>query len=205
MSCTNKPNTFVPSDGERRSLLHDSVWYEMVYAFGISPHQETDYCAWEQVNFSRMGHAGALHDFFETPIAARRADDAVSEDFGFSARSFDRPPGDRMRLNKQLFHLSYSRLRYNETAKAWPDSIISCLHDRCVEFIRHVLSNKNQYGAEDEFVKWDHLLGALTSGHELHISRSFLSTGAVSQEQQMSLGRQLPDGRGELTKPFLRA
>jgi hypothetical protein len=203
MSCKKKPNTFVPNDEQRRSLLHDSVWYEMVYAFGVSPHEETDYCAWEHVNFSRMGHARALYDFFETSTAERRSDDAVSEDFDFSARPIDRPANDRTRLNKQLFHLTYTRLQYNETSKAWPDTIISCLHDRCVEFIRHILSHKSEFGAADDFLRWEHLLGALASGRELHISRPFLPAD-VSPEQEIHLGRQLAGGRGELTKPCIR-
>jgi hypothetical protein len=200
MRCRKKPNTFGPSDEQRRLLLHDSVWYEMVYAFGVSPYDEGDYCAWEHVNFSRMGHARTLYDFFETPTAARRSDDAISEDYDFSARAIERPPDDRIRLNKQLFHLAYTRLEYNETSKPWPDTIISCLHDRCVEFIQHILSHKSDFGLPEDFPKWERLLGALSSGRELHIYRLFLPTGP-SAEQEISLGRSLPNIRGELTKP----
>ena len=64
-----------------------------------------------------MAHARALYDFFETPAAKRKQDDAVSEDFGFPARRIERPEDDRNRLNKQLFHLTYSRLTYDETSK----------------------------------------------------------------------------------------
>jgi hypothetical protein len=200
MSCRKKPNTFAPTDEQRRLLLHDSVWYEMLYAFGVSPHKETDYCAWEHLNFSRMGHARTLYDFFETPTAERRSDDAISEDYGFPARAIERPANDRIRLNKQLFHLTYTRLKFNERSKRWPDTIISCLHDRCVEFIRHILSHKSEFGGGEDFLKWEHLLGALSSGRELHISRRFLSSGP-SREQEISLGRQLTNRRGELTKP----
>jgi hypothetical protein len=200
MSCRKKPNTFAPTDEQRRLLLHDSVWYEMVYAFGVPPHEESDYCAWEDINFSRMGHARTLYDFFETPTTERRSDDAISEDYGFSARAIERPTNDRIRLNKQLFYLTYTRLEYNESSKSWPDTIISCLHDRCVEFIRHILSHKSEFGVGEDFLKWDHLLGALLSGRELYISRSFLSSGP-SREQKIILGRQLANSRGELTKP----
>jgi hypothetical protein len=200
MSCKRKPNTFAPTDEQRRLLLHDSVWYEMVYAFGVSPHEESDYCAWEHVNFSRMGHARTLYDFFETPTGKRWSDDAISEDYGFSARPIKRPANDRIRLNKQLFHLTYTRLEYNETSKPWPDSIISCLHDRCVEFIRHILSHQSEFGVGEDFPKWEYLLRALSSGREVHISRPFLSTGPCG-EQEISLGRPLANTRGELTKP----
>jgi hypothetical protein len=200
MSCRKKPNTFAPTDEQRRLLLHDSVWYEMVYAFGVPPHDESDYCAWENINFSRMGHARTLYDFFETPTAERRSDDAISEDYGFSAHAIERPTNDRIRLNKQLFHLTYTRLEYNESSKSWPDTIISCLHDRCVEFIRYILSHKSEFGVGEDFVKWEHLLDALLSGREIHISRCFLSSGP-SREQKILLGRQLAKSRGELTKP----
>jgi hypothetical protein len=142
MTCKEKPNLFAPTDEQRRFLLHDSVWYEMLYAFGVSPHDETDYCAWEHVNFSRMGHARALYYFFETPTADRKHDDALSEDYGFTARPIDRPSDDRKRLNKDLFHLSYARFRHTKDTKAWPDTIISCLHDRCVDFIQHLLAQE---------------------------------------------------------------
>lgn len=203
MSCQKKPNTFAPTDEQRRLLLHDSVFYEILYAFGVSPHDETDYCAWEHVNYSRMGHARALYDFFETPIANRKLDDAVSEDFGFGARPVDRPPDDRTRLNKDLFHVSYARLRHTKDTKAWPDTIISCLQDRCVEFIQHILAHKSQFGAGDDFLIWEPLLGALTSGQELHISRPFLR-GGVCSNQEIRFGRQLSNGRGELTKPSIQ-
>ena len=90
MTCDRKPSTFVPANEQRVALLYDSVFYEIIFAFGISPHDPTDYCAWEHINFSRMGHARALYDFFETPATKRKQDDAVSEDFGFPARPIDR-------------------------------------------------------------------------------------------------------------------
>jgi len=63
-----------------------------------------DYCAWEHVNFSRMGHARALIYFFECGLSSKKwEDDIVSEDFGFPASQTGISQEDRDRLNKDLF------------------------------------------------------------------------------------------------------
>lgn len=193
-------STFKPSEEQRINLLDDSVFYEMVYAFGVSRHDVTDYCAWEHVNFSRMGHARALYDFFETSKENRKQDDAVSEDFGFPARPVDRPSDDRNRLNKQLFHLSYSRLRYNETSKPWPHSILSCLHDRCVEFVEHLLKQGLPFVRAEDAGKWQALLDQLRSGYQILISRPFTKDGCAPC-YEFNHGDKLQSGRSELTGP----
>lgn len=202
MNSNRKAPPFVPSEEQRIALLCDSVFYEMLFAFGISRHEPTDYCAWEHINFSRMGHARALYDFFETPAARRKHDDAVSEDFGFPARPIDRPDDDRTRLNKQLFHITYSRLRYNETRKPWPDTILACLHDRCVEFIQHLLVHGAPLVGPDDAPTWQALLDRLTSGHQLLIARPFLPTG-VAPGYHFDTGAKLESGRSELTRPCI--
>ena len=200
MTCERKPSTFVPTDEQRIALLYDSVFYEIVFAFGISPHDTTDYCAWEHINFSRMGHARALYDFFETPTTKRKQDDAVSEDFGFPAQCIERPEDDRNRLNKQLFHLTYSRLTYNETSKPWPDTILSCLHPRCVEFVEHLLALGEPLVGPEEATTWQALLERLTSSRQLLISRPFLASG-VAPGYTLRLGDGLVSGLSELTRP----
>jgi hypothetical protein len=202
MNCDKKAPPFVPTHEQRTALLYDSVFYEMLYAFGISRHDVTDYCAWEHINFSRMGHARALYDFFETPTARRQQDDAVSEDFGFAARPIDRPANDRTRLNKQLFHITYSRLQFNETSKPWPDTILSCLHERCVEFIKHLLAQGPPLVGPDDASTWQGLLNRLTSGHQLLIARPFLPTG-VAPGYLCDTGTRLESGRSELTRPSI--
>lgn len=202
MNCDRKASAFVPTDKQRIALLYDSVFYEILFALGICRHDSTDYCAWEQVNFSRMGHARALYDFFETPAAKRQQDDAVCEDFGFPARPIDRPTDDRNRLNKQLFHITYARLQYNELSKPWPDTILSCLHDRCVEFIQYLLSQGTPLVGPNETPAWQALLDRLTSGHQLLISRPFLPLpSGIAPSYILDIGLRLETGRSELTKP----
>ena len=193
------------TDEEKRYILHDAVFYEIVFAFGVSPYDETDYCAWEHVNFSRMGHARALYDFFETSKKKRDKrghDDVVSEDFGFPAHRIQRLSEDRKRLNKDLFHLSYERLRHLKALKdkPWPDTILGCLHEPCVEFIKSLLTNKNKFGKSSDFIKWEQLLKGLTSGCEMRVSAAFANDEVLSYS--FKPGRQLQSGRSELTKPI---
>jgi hypothetical protein len=72
MSFDKQTSMFIPTDEQRVALLDDSVFYEIIFAFGISSHDPTDDCAWEHINFSRMGHARTLYDFFETPTTKRK-------------------------------------------------------------------------------------------------------------------------------------
>jgi hypothetical protein len=202
MCCKKKQKVFMPSQEQKRLILHDAVYYEILFAFGISAHDETDYCSWEHINFSRMGHARALYWFFETSIADRKQDDVVSEDFKFGPIIIQRPSDDQTRLNKDLFHLTYARLRHfaNLQNKPWPNSILSCLHEPCVEFIKHLLAHKNEFGASNDFVMWEQLLTALNSGREFRIHRTFTQAG-VESHYTFTFGSSLQFGRSELTKP----
>jgi hypothetical protein len=205
---SEKQNLFKPTEEQKRLALHDAVFYEILFAFGVSAHDETDYCSWEHVNFSRMGHARALYAFFETSITDRDErrqrqkdyDDVVSEDFGFAASQIQKPD-NRKRLNKDLYHLTYARLRHLKAPqnKSWPHTILGCLHEPCVEFIKYLLQHKGEFGSPEDFTKWDLLLKALTSGRELRIGRAFTQTGA-EPAWSFSLGRQLHSGRSELTR-----
>ena len=68
------------SSEDKSALLNDAVFYEIIFALGVSDHDPSDYCVWEHLNFSRMGHARALIYFFECPEGSRRwPDDAASK------------------------------------------------------------------------------------------------------------------------------
>jgi len=77
---------------------------------------------------------------------------------------------------------------------------LSCLHEPCVEFIKHLLAHKNEFGAPNDFVMWERLLTALCGGREIRIHRAFVQTG-VNPNYSFELGRALQFGRSELTKP----
>jgi hypothetical protein len=210
-------NILMPDRQDKCWILHDAVFYEMLFTFGISPHDETDYCAWEHINFSRMGHARALYNFFETSLDERTKrrernkdfDDVISEDFGFPAQQISRPGDDRLRLNKDLFHITYKRTRHrdNPEGKPWPDTIISCLHEPCIEFVKHLLKHKNEFGEPTDFKKWGQLFDVLISRREFQIRQGFIKSGTkieVEQNYSFTLGRPLQSGGCELTKPSLK-
>jgi len=162
------------STTDKTALLDDAVFYEVLFALGVSSHDRADYCAWEHVNFSRMGHARALIYFFECGLSSKKWDeDIVSEDFGFAASQIGISLDDRDRLNKDLFHLSSLRLRHTDKTKPWTDNILNRVHERTVSFIQFLLSDKRPQDFEVSDSKWKRLLEFLQSGQELLIVRYF--------------------------------
>src|SRR2546427_591021 len=114
MSSPKAKKTATLTADQKTFLLDDAVFYELLFALGVSKHDPTDYCVWEHLNFSRMGHARALIYFFECAAGSKKwSDDLVAEDFGFPSSQIGVSDVDRDRLNKDLFHLSSSRLRHN--------------------------------------------------------------------------------------------
>lgn len=162
------------SAADKTALLDDAVFYEVLFALGVSSHDRADYCAWEHVNFSRMGHARALIYFFECGLSSKTwADDIVSEDFGFAASQIGISPDDRDRLNKDLFHLSSSRLRHTHKTKSWTDDILNRVHERSVSFIQFLLGDTRPQDVQVSGSEWKRLLELLKSGQELLIARHF--------------------------------
>jgi hypothetical protein len=187
------------SPKDKSALLNDAVFYEIIFALGVSDHDTSDYCVWEHLNFSRMGHARALIYFFECAESRRRwPDDLLSEDFGFPARSIGLSQEDKDRLNKDLFHLSFSRLRHDAASKPWPHTILKRVHERCVEFVQFLLSPRLPSEISPVKSQWQALLNVLQSGHELRITRFFEQNGRDSG-WAIGLGRSLGSGLAELT------
>ncbi len=181
-------------------LLNEHVFYEIIFALGVSKHDAHDYCVWEHLNFSRMGHARALIYFFECP-KRKWPDDLISEDFGFPAKKIRLSKRDRDRLNKDLFHLSVARLRHKSKSKAWPHVFLNRVHERSVKFIRYILSPKFERGIKVLKQQWELLLQILESGHELCISSS-IAKGNQFSGFNLSQGRRLNFGLSELTPVF---
>jgi hypothetical protein len=129
MSRVKANKSVILSADQKTTLLNDAVFYEVLFALGVSRHDATDYCVWEHLNFSRMGHARALLYFFECAINSKKwSDDLVAEDFGFPHSQLNIPQADRVRLNKDLFHLSSKRLRHDTLTKPWTNSVLSRVH-----------------------------------------------------------------------------
>ena len=178
-------------------LLNEHVFYEIIFALGVSNHDPHDYCVWEHLNFSRMGHARALIDFFEK---RNWPDDLTVEDFGFPAKRIQLSNRERDRLNKDLFHLSVVRLRHNSKSKPWPHVFLNRVHERSVKFIRYVLSAKIDRSIKVLKPQWELLLKILRSGHELCVSSAFNKGNAFSGFN-LAEGRRFA-GLSELTPVF---
>src|SRR5262245_55273702 len=116
-----KKNMYKPTDVEIREVFYNSMWYEIVYTFGVPYHIPLDYCHWEFINYSRMVHARLLYDFLETKAEGRYQHDVLAVDFGYPPQKVILPCADRDRLNKDLVHFSYDRLRHTSESKKWPD------------------------------------------------------------------------------------
>jgi len=187
------------STTDKTALLDDAVFYEVLFALGVSSHDRADYCAWEHVNFSRMGHARALIYFFECGLSSKKwDDDIVSDDFGFAASQIGISPDDRDRLNKDLFHLSSLRLRHTYKTKPWTDNILNRVHERTVSFIQFLLSDKRPRDFQVSDSKWKRLLEFLQSGQELLIVR-YLGVDGHDTGWLLDKGRFLASRMSSLT------
>ena len=184
-------------------LLNDAIYYEIIFALGVSIHDPKDYCVWEHLNHSRLGHARALIYFFECSGTERKwSDDIVSEDFGFPAQRLVLQKSERDRLNKDLFHISAARLRHDQLTKPWTHEILTRVHERTLEFIRFLLSPTVRRDYEVEDNNWRVLLTILDGGHELLIQRPFTPRG-VASGWMLGTGRMLSGKFSELTATHL--
>ena len=61
-----------PTMQEKKAVFHNSLWYEILYTFGVPRHDPTDYSHWEFINFTRMGHGRAFCTIFSKLL--RRTD-----------------------------------------------------------------------------------------------------------------------------------
>jgi hypothetical protein len=145
-----------------------------------------------------MAHARLLYTFLETPSAKRDWDDVLAEDFNYPAVTIPLPDEDRKRLNKDLMHLTYSRLRHDPTTKPWPDSILACLHDPVVDFMRHAEKQADLFLNTDQVNSWRNIITCMQSGRQM-IIRSPLNSKNQA-EYTLTLGHHLPSGKAALTK-----
>jgi hypothetical protein len=123
----------------------------------------------------------------------------LAVDFGYAAQRTALSNDDRDRLNKDLLHYSYDRLRHTPETKPWPDSILSNLLDPVLEFMRYVRDEKNDLlGSEEERDNWCHLIRLLEFGRELRIR---VSSGVDRVPRyEFDLGPPLPSGKPVLTQ-----
>ena len=151
---------FAPGQRDLAAIL-SHVRYEIEQCFIIPQHDTGDHHIRESVFLAILVHARLLLDFFET--ASRFRDDVLCSDFGFPTTRVPLPTDDRTRLNKDIAHLAYSRLRHTAQTKPWPvDAIFGSLRPTVVAFIKHVLDHPPQQVETQELEHWRILYDAFT-------------------------------------------
>jgi hypothetical protein len=189
---------YTPTRQQIIDVFHNSMAYEILFTFGVPIHDPTDYCNWEAINFNRMAHARLLYDVMEQPIAQRYKDNVLAEDFGFPAASIPLAAADRLRLNKDLMHFTYDRLRHTPATKPWPSTILAFLHDPVVRFMKHVETQADLFPSANDLEGWRNLIGCMQSGQQIIISCTL--DAAKRPTYQMRLGQALPLGKAALTQ-----
>jgi hypothetical protein len=125
------------------------VRYE-IEAFLLTPkYDRSDEALEESVCFRKMVHCRALYDFFSQSGDIRQyrnyEDNVVSEDFSFARKKELYGPDPRPhldRFNKDLLHITYSRLERTADDKAWPTQrLFPPVSEAAREFIDHILTN----------------------------------------------------------------
>jgi hypothetical protein len=151
---------FSPSKQQIADIL-PHLRYEIEQSFVVPAHDQNDWHIRESVFLAMLVHARLLLDFFEH--SPRAHDDVLCADFGFPAAPVPLSSDDRLRLNKDIAHLTYSRLRHTPATKPWPwEAILAPLRERAAAFVLHIVSSPPQGGTDQELAQWRTLLEAFT-------------------------------------------
>ena len=149
-----------PSDENRAEIL-SHIRYEIAHCFVVPAHNQNDGHVRESLYLAMLIHARNLLDFFES--TKRWNDDVICSDFGFPPSLVPIDPKERKRFNKDLLHLTYSRLRHTPDTKPWPVlAILQPLAVRAVDFITHIVSHPPAGADTEELRQWNALLELLT-------------------------------------------
>ncbi|MDZ4405708.1 hypothetical protein [Prosthecobacter sp.] len=147
----------MPPSSQDLAEISSHIRYEIEMAFIIPKHNPKDGHIRESVFLSMLIHARILLHFFES--ADRRQDDVLCSDFGFPTRAVNLAPEHRKRFNKDMMHLTYSRLRHTSETKPWPlQDIMQPLLLRSLEFIEFVISHPPTHMKAEELYQWKLLM-----------------------------------------------
>ncbi len=87
----------------------------------------------------------------------------IPSDFGFDAKSVDIPKNISKRFNKDLSHISYSRLKQTPETQKWTYAdFINPIKSRCIEFARFIINNYKDKMSKGELSRWENLLESKT-------------------------------------------
>ena len=147
---------------DRSAAALEHVRYEIEAVLQTPPHDASNETIVETIYFRKMAHARALFYFFTTPIAHRHGDDILAEDYGFPAKPIYTDQNKQRfldRYNKDLLHISYTRLDRLGAEKQWPiPEMLPPVIERCRLFIPHVISLTWPSIRIDERTKWQFLI-----------------------------------------------
>lgn len=189
---------FTPTRQQMIDVFNNSMVYEILFTFGVPIHDPADYCNWEAINFNRIAHARLLYVFMEQPVAQRYKDNVLAEDFGYRAAPIPLSAADRLRLNKDLMHFTYDRLRHTPATKPWPSTILAFLHEPVVRFMQHVETQADLFPSANDSEAWRNLICCMQSGRQMIISRTL--DAAKPPTYQVRRGQALPSGKAALTQ-----
>lgn len=148
-----------PAKGEPAQML-SHIRYEIGQCFVVPRHQQDDWHLKESVFLAILIHARILLTFFES--SDRRQDDVLCLDFGFPPSTVPISADARLRFNKDMVHLTYSRLRHTPQTKPWPVlEILRPLLERATAFMTHVVSHPPDGVDPKELAEWKALMKIL--------------------------------------------
>jgi hypothetical protein len=128
---------FAPTTSQKVLALDEHVHYEIeqfvigiACMFGKVANQYSENVLVE----ATLVHTRILLDFFQTKEAKRFKDDVLAADYDFPVSPVGIPKADEDRLNKEVAHLTYSRLKVKDKRWNW-EVIAPPMLERIAEFI----------------------------------------------------------------------
>lgn len=165
---------FVPTIPQiTASLPH--VRYEIESLLLRLDHDPKNEALVESVYFRKMAHGRVLDTFFSKSTSERHTDDVLAEDFGFPSRKLYGATQKELRdrFNKDLFHLTYSRLERTPSTKPWPmESLLLPVIEVSKMFIDHVIGPMFIPVSEAERTNWRVLKASVAGGLQLQQTTS---------------------------------
>ena len=149
------------SEQIRQALSH--VRYEIESLLQTPEYDASNKALEESVYFRKMAHCRALYHSFRKRASERQDkgnlvdDDVIAEDYSFPAKDVYGKYSSALlsRFNKDLLHLTYTRLQRTRETKPWPmDRLFPPVAQRAQEFIDHILSLEPTKIDEAERKKW---------------------------------------------------
>lgn len=149
---------YVPSDSEKVGSLSDVAYEIEQLTRLLSVPSPPPGAASNARTESTLLHVRQLLDFFEhdtrRAYRGKENDDVLSLDYDFVPRPVVIDSTWRLRLNKDLAHLSYSRQLRLGSDKQWNMQNLGSLIERCRDFAAHVVETWAPRLDSDQSQRW---------------------------------------------------